>query len=257
MPVTAEAPPVLSEEGLRMDWPDARYTTTAKIWSSGASITNTLEGSAILEQLVQDNLAKWVVEVRCPKSLYCRIYEQAERDFNLSWNAADIDGRLFLIPGLVATGELTLPTTELLPGIWEASTVTIPQGWWLAKGQTYANESLSQSLLTFKPDESLPIGCMRVDPETGSGDLRFVVNLAADLYARIRTSRDVQVAGLIGACARLPEFTEGDYPILSEVETWLDSQGVLTWKDENYDPARAATAIEKFTVLAVEEENDD
>ena len=257
MPTTSATPPTLSEEGLRMDWPDAHYSTAAKIWSNGASITNTLEGSTILTQLVQEDRARWVVEVRCPKSLYCRVYDQTEQEFVLSWNASDIDGRLFLIPGLVATEEITIPTTELLSSIWDDATVTIPQGWWLARGRTYANESLSQSLLTFKRDESLAYGCMRVDPETGSGDLRFAVNLSPDLYTRIRISRDVQVAGLIGVCARLPEFVDDDYPILSEVEAWLDSQGVLTWKDHNYDPARAATAIERFSVIVAEEDGDD
>ena len=86
-------------------------------------------------------------------------------------------------------------------------------------------------------DEELKPGRMRVTPDTGSGDLRFIIHLAPDLWTR-RESRDVQVAGLIAACARLPQFEgEPDDPVnslLLQVKEYLDNEGVATWdnKDE-------------------------
>ena len=259
MPTLPESPPLLSEEGLRLDWPDVHYNTSAKIWSGGASITNTLTGSEILPQLIRGNHARWTVEFRCPKTLYSRVYENTAETFDLSWNPMHVAGRVFLIPGLVATKDLQLSTTELLPGMWDTQTVTIPQGWWLARGRTYANESLVQSLLAFKTDEFLEDGGMRVDPETASGDLRFVCCLAPALYARIGISRDVQIAGLIGVCARLPEFDldEEPYAIVSAVKELLVDRGVPTWLDTGYDPARAATAIERFITPNIDANDDD
>ena len=244
--------PLLTEDGvgMRMDWLTARYRTSVAAWRGGASVTNEFIDAVALNQLISDGRAKWVVEIRCPKTLYMKSYTSGESSFDISFDPQDIEGRLFILPGLVAVENLRLTTAELNRELFNEDTVLVPAGAWLAKGKTHENKGLSTSLVEFRKDEELKPGRMRVTPDTGSGDLRFIIHLAPDLWTR-RESRDVQVAGLIAACARLPQFEgEPDDPVnslLLQVKEYLDNEGVATWdnKDE-WDPALAATAIERF-----------
>ena len=244
--------PLLTEDGfgMRMDWLAARYHTSVAVWRGGVSITNELIGAAVLNQLIADGHAKWVVEIRCPKTLYMKSYTSSEYSFDISFDPQDIEGRMFILPGLVAVENLILATTELNREIFNEDAVSVPAGAWLAKGKTHEDKGLSTSLIEFRRDEELKPGRMRVTPDTASGDLRFIIHLASNLWTR-REPRDVQVAGLIAACARLPQF-EGEpddpvNPLLSQVKEYLDNEEVATWDNkEEWDPALAATAIERF-----------
>lgn len=255
MVTLSQMPPHLSEDGTRMDWPLARYCSSVNVWTGGASVTNELTDAPALQTAVLENRACWALEVRSPKVVYAVTHMRREESFDVSWNPADTDRRLYLTPGLVATEEFQIPTSDLVHGIWDTGAVTVPKGWWLVKGNTHASESLSMSLLTFKLAEGLESGRMQVVADTSSGDLRFIVNLAPDLFERIRTSRDVQVAGLIAVCGLFPKYAATDdsdesseqgQVVLSSVKNYLLNAGVPTWDNDDYDPASAATAIERF-----------
>ncbi len=136
----------------------------------------------------------------------------------------------------------------------------MPSGAWLARGAEFAAKNLAASLIEFRKDESLESGRMRVVEDTSGDDARFLVKLAPDVYQRaVQGDRDVQVAGLIAAFAKLPDsprFAEDSVsPIARMLRDRLEDAEVPTWDDSDYwDPAWAATTIEKFYPTTAEGE---
>lgn len=253
--------PLIDEVGSRMDWPRAVYRTEIQIGTGSATVTNILDGADELKSLVSDGAAKWAVEFRCPRSLTGWTHTSPNPVFRVSWEPASVVSRVFLRPGLVTVGEVTLPPSGLHGDIWTGP-VQIPAGSWLAQGRMYASESLSSSLLRWIRDEQLPAGQMRVMPDLGSGEIVFVVRLASDLFNRLQQSRDVQVAALIAACSHLPrlwsdaENDDGLYGLLRE----RFRQEGMEWEDSDpgtFDPARAATILEQFEAPPEEDEGGE
>ena len=102
---------------------------------------------------------------------------------------------------------------------------------------------------------------MAVEPDLTTGDLRFNVWLAPTYFDReIQSNRDVQIAALIGAMGRVPLLDQGEedsYAILSHIRAALNQAGVPAWGPElnaEFDPARAATAIERFHIRPTPED---
>lgn len=67
---------------------------------------------------------------------------------------------------------------------------------------------------------------------------------------------------MIGICARFPrEFgddaKEKHGALIEEIIERLNDANVPTWEDEQYDPAQAATAIERFFPQEIKEDIDD
>lgn len=254
--------PLIDEVGSRMDWPGAVYRTEIQIGTGSAVVTNILEGAEELNSLIAAGTAKWAVEFRCPRSLTGWTHTSSDSTFSVSWESTSVVSRVFLRPGLVTIGGVTLPPNELHEEIW-TEPVQIPAGSWLAQGRMYASESLSSSLLRWIRDEQLPAGQMRVSPDLGSGEIVFLVHLANDLFNRLKPSRDVQVAALIAACSHLPrlwgdaeDLDDGLYGLLRE----RFQQGGMEWEDdepETFDPARAATILEQFEAPPEEEEDEE
>ena len=254
--------PLIDEAGSRMDWPHAVYRTEIQIGTGSATVTNTLDGADELKSLVADGIAMWAVEFRCPRSLMGWTHTSLDPTFSVSWEPTSVVSRVFLRPGLVTVGKVTLPPSGLHKGIWTGP-VQIPAGSWLAQGRMYASESLSSSLLRWIRDEQLPPGQMRVVPDLGSGEIVFMVHLAIDLFNRLQQSRDVQVAALIAACSHLPRLwsdaedsDDGLYGLLRE----RFRQGGMDWEDdepETFDPARAATILEQFEAPPEEDEGEE
>ena len=88
--------------------------------------------------------------------------------------------------------------------------------------------------------------------DTDGGKPFFRVTLARDLYDKRRTDRDIQIAGLIGACGMLPRSslgTDGEnatHPVALQLRARLEDAGVQDWTSDDFDPARAATVLEAF-----------
>ena len=266
MTIPLQILPMLTEDTVRMDWKNATYTSSIRVQYGKASVVNSISGASELESLIANNLAAWTVDIRCPKTLYARTEYSEERQFDVSWNPLDTDGPMYLRPGLAATTDLRLPTTGLIDGFWGTNTIEIPKGWQLAQGKTFASKSLAESLLTFRKSD-LGQGEMTVDEDTSTGNLRFIVHLASELYDKNRTDRNIQMAGLIAAFGLLGKRSwslsgddaddEIDDVVLLTIKNRLEDAGVPTWEEDSYDPARAATVIEKFHVARTESDDDD
>lgn len=242
--------PVLREDGRSLDWGIAAYGAKVDPHPSSVDVVNTLSSAPELNKLISDGSAVWVLEIRCPGTQFIATHESENAAFSASWTPSDVDGDVFLLPGLVATRSLLLPTSGLI-SLWGDSDIRVPAGSWLAKAKTRRAESLASSMLIIDVERSYGDGQMSVEPLFGDGTLKFLVKLSPRLHER-RTHRDIQVAALIGAFGRLPEIMQRDdgemskLAIVRELKLRLHAAGVSDWEDDNYDPARAATAVEEF-----------
>ena len=257
-----ERTPILRADGGSLDWSDATYAVDVKIRGRQAIATHTLRDAPELEALVADGSARWTLEIRCPRTLLAKTVYDSEPTMVAHWAANDVQGELFVTAGLVAVRPLNL-SVDGLNALWGSEPIQVPAGRWLARGTILRNNSVAASLLTFDPRESLSGGQMMVEPNMNSGDLRFQVWLSPEHFAaRQQERREVQIAALIAAMGRIPHLDSGDaesYPILAYIRERLEDQGVPIWGDEansEYDPARAATAIEEFALPAPAEDDE-
>lgn len=252
--------PILRADGASLDWASARYSVDVKFRGYQATAAHALHDAPQLEVLVDQDLARWALELRCPKTLLARTTRDSQPTVTARWSADEVDGELFVMPGLVAVRPLYLSTDGLNP-IWGDEPVQVPVGRWLARGPVLRARSLAASLLTFEIKDGLRDGEMEVTPDTSSGDLRFKVWLSPSYHQYVSTCepRDVQIAALIAVMGRIPFIDPGDdggdgYPILTQIRERLEDEGVPIWGDEansEFDPARAATAIEAFQIPAM------
>lgn len=245
---------MLLEDGSSIDWQHAEYQVEVKVSGHSATASNQLTNAAELESLIGAGDARWALELRCPKTLLARVEQSPDRSVRIEWQPSEVDGELFLTPGIVCARACFLDPAGL-NGLWGDEPVELPAGRWLARGQAVRTQSLASSLLRFHRRDSLEDGEMAVEPDVTTGDLRFNVWLAPNYFEKeIQSNRDVQIAALIGAFGRIPLLDQGgeeSYAILSHIRAVLNEKGIPAWGpevDAEFDPARAATAIEPFYI---------
>ncbi len=247
--------PVLHEDGASLDWDEARYSVEVTLRRQGALVEHRLIDAAGLQALINDGCAEWVTELRCPRTLFSRRMSSVSHRQEVTWNADEIAGDVFLVPGLVTVRDSKLANAFGLSGeIWPSSDeMTFPQGWWLAKGDIRSVKPLIVSLVRFVLSDELKSGEMSVEEVSDATEVYFRVKLASDLYELRRHHRDIQIAGLIAAFGRLPSSSlsadgvHADSPIAQRLRAEFELRGIPDWEDEDdFDPACAATAWEPF-----------
>jgi len=251
--------PVLGDpDSERQDWTRARYAVDITIKDVQLTVEHRLSDCPEIQELLDNGSAAYATELRCPWTLFSRI-ERSDRPSQLiQLDDAVIEDSLFMLSGVLATRPARMEPGGLKALVSAGrSSIEVPQGWWLAKAQPRSHTPLLGHLLKFRKDENLPEGAMSV-VEVADGDApMFRAWLAADLWTRLqsgRQARDVQVAALIGAFGRLPNSALArngafaDHPLTVRLRELLEVQeGMTTWDDpDGFDPARAATAIERF-----------
>lgn len=264
--------PLLLEDGSRLDWLGATYATEVTVAGvDRALVRHQLSGASVLRQLIKDGKAAWAVELRCPKTLMARTVTSAEDLTTVKWKTGEVDGEIFLVPGLVALEETTLSSSELT-SIWQdGAELHVPRGWWMAKGEAFRTDSLMRSLLSFERAK-LDAGQMEVAPDRSSGTLHFTIRMAPDVFDAVPTDRTLQVAALVGVCGWFPrvfkpmEGNDGDedwadeQPIAQQLRARIEEvdPDIALWEDPtNYDPALVATLLEPFRIISTHGEDDE
>ena len=268
---TSKSVPILREDGTSLDWPDASYEARVVIGDGRGKIDHRLEGAVQLGELVTGGKAEWVVELRSPATLYAGIAGSSrEQTFAFEWDRDGVTSSSYVIPGMVTTQTVDLEARGLHP-LWGESPIVVPPGRWLVRGNARSAEQLGSSLIRLFPDESLADGQITVSPDTSEGDLRFHVKMSPRMLETRGRERDVQIAALIAAFGRIPGVVgpppdaasdEGaeaaQYPVLERIRNVLEDADVADWTDPSeYDPARAATVIERFVLPERTQEPDD
>lgn len=261
---------MLLEDSSSLDWEAASYSTELIVGDGYATVTHMLKDAPQLQSLVDQDKARWALELRCPTTLLSRWELSETTECMAKWDQTEVQGELYFTPGMITINPISL-TSEGLSDLWTFP-IKIPRGCWLVRGDVTRAKSLAASLLTFHSTSRLSEGEMEVRPDISSGDLHFKVYVSEKLFPHCPIRRDLQIAALVAAFGRIPHLdNEGDsdgddeaseYRILSSIKERLRELNVPVWgegQDENFDPARAATAIEQFSIdqLSTEPGGDD
>ena len=251
--------PVLHHDGSRLDWLTAQYKATVTLKQQASTVVHELTDGPEIEALLIDGSAAYATEVRCPRTMFSRIEHSASHNQVIEFKDAGRTDDLYLIPGIIAKRDATLPTEGLHPLVHGGRPeVQIPAGWWLARGGEYRFTPLLVNLLKFVKDKdgTLTPGTMSVEESVLPGNPYFRVTLAAELYDHRREHRDVQIAALIAAFGHLRRSSmargeeNDDCPLAEALRSRFESANppVPDWDDPEFDPARAATSIENFWI---------
>lgn len=268
---TSRSVPILLEDDTSLDWPEATYEARVEIGHGRGKVEHRLEGARQLGELVADGKAVWAVELRSPATLYTGIRRSnREPKFPFQWDTNEVTSSGYVIPGMVTTQEVDLDASGLHP-VWGEDPIVVPPGRWLVRGNARSAEQLGSSLIRLFPDEDLADGLMTVEPDTSTGDLRFHVKMSPTMIQMRGLDRDIHIAALIAAFGRIPgvvgpppdEATDEEseavrYPVLDRIRRVLEDAGVPDWTDPaEFDPAWAATEVERFFLHERDEEADD
>lgn len=256
--------PVLHEDGSSLDWRDASYGVSVNVNEQSATVDHSLSEAPALEALVNSGDAKWALEMRAPKTLFSKLALSETTVCTIDWDPRDVDGDLYLMPGLIAVKATRLSTTGLID-LWGSDEIGVPAGAWLVRADVRSAKSDASSLLTFHVDESMGDGAMRVEPDTGGGQVHFNVWVSAATREQCRHDRNLQVAALIGAFGRMAQIAEPDPesdgredPLLARIRERLEERGVPAWDDPvQFDPVLAATTLEPLQVEPAMHDEDE
>ena len=107
---------MLLKDGSRLDWPKGRYERKVR-GAFGPRRTSCMPyfGATSLERAVNEGIANWAAEVRCPKTLLSRIALSSEPQHTEAWRQEELDGVSWIVPGLVDVQEFELQAEELNP----------------------------------------------------------------------------------------------------------------------------------------------
>lgn len=258
--------PMLRADGLGYDFPGVTYSNTFERIDEGkARVINTLSGPDVdaFTKAVRDNGA-WISEIRSPNTLYSEYATYGLNDksayrtegenriweYPVKWDPAQSTARPFLITQLCAHRPIIL-SKEMLSFVWQdgASSLTIPQGRVVARGEVFAMKDAVESILEFVVNKDMTRdGEIRVtEPDPQHHFKVFMTQTTLQSAKRERRS-GIMNAALVGALARLNKSHDpAESQVLGEIEARLQEAGVATWMDEaGYDPAEAATCLEPF-----------
>lgn len=261
--------PLLTEDGSRLDWPNAQYEP--QIERKGAetkvTVSHVLKGAAALADAVGRGDAVWQTEVRCPRLLHSAHFSGVDDRQVVAWDADAVDWeQTYLLPGMASAGHLLRAPDELAGAAWASDEVVeVPAGAVLVRADVRRLKPLMQSLLVLRKDGTLGGGQMKVEEDTTSDDPCFVVRIAADIFAESRWNRDRRVAALIGAFATMarpesrmqPGGELRDHPVTKQLLAHLLEQGFPTWDDEDFDCVYAATLFEPMEMTEPGGEDGD
>ena len=262
--------PLLTEDGTRLDWPDAQYEPRIdrKGVEPKVSIEHVLKGATALADSVRRGEAVWQTEVRCPRLLHSEHFTSLDDRQEVEWHEEAVDGdQTYLLPGMVSVGQTLRASDELVGAAWEpGGTVDVLTGALLARADVRRLKPLMQSLLRFKKDGLLDDGEMQVVEDTTSEAPCFEVRIAANIYSESIWNRDRRIAALIGAFAAMtredsrmqPGRELENHPVTKELRSRLLEGDSPAWDEEGFDCVYAATILEPMEMTEpVSEDGDD
>lgn len=247
--------PTMGHDATRIDWNEAVYDPVVALKDNAAAVVHQLKGAPGIAELIKSGAAQYATEIRCPRSMYARSDTTSSHEQLINW--ADDPLRtddLFLIPGIVATEDTQMRTSGLHKFVYgQHKFVDVPAGWWLARGPEFRFTPLLANLLRFVKDKDgrLGPGMMSVEESQSGDNPCFDVVMHPDVFSRC-TDRDVQIAALVGAFSQLPKSTMAQgadneqCQLAVALRAEFESNGVADWDSDEFDAAKAATAMEGF-----------
>ncbi len=247
-----------------LDWIACAYRPAVHIGVCRAGVVHSLHGGTVcsqrsgmldaLERRIKEGDAAWAVELRCRETLMCRVETSRDARQEVVWDGRDIAGDVLVTPGVLAVREFPLrrEAGTLSGEPKRAMPRTVPAGLWLARGKSGRAKPLAGHLLAFRRAPELERGGIAVAPDRTNGYLRFTVRLAPDVFRHAGSDPSLRTAALVAVCSRFPQAfgrwgpENGEPALARELRSLVAARGngVALWDEEDYDPARMATALE-------------
>lgn len=246
-------------ESGNLSFPAGRYSLNFEFGDDRLSchVTHEIEGAALIEQLLEKDLARYVCIVSSPSSAYRETHISKTPRHEVRWVADDMGESPMFTPMIVCSEgqEVALEANRHnLHQIWDNQTITLDKGSRLAHGNVVQLESSIHHLLSINNDEKLEKG--QVVVKTNSQPFYFRVNVSNELHRFLQHGSDVNrhniMTHLVTACLALlqRDYSEDDgesgwksYRNLVALDKYLQSRGCLRWTDDEFQPEKVATAL--------------
>lgn len=143
--------PQLFEDGTRNDWHSASYSSKISylLHAGKATVYNNLSKSEQLDTFIESGAAIWKLEIRCPRTLYSKVFYSQDSTFEVSWLSEDTSEPLFFLLGLYARQDLTINSKELTARWQGVTDIMIPQGRQLIRSKIWGNQTEIFSISNF------------------------------------------------------------------------------------------------------------
>lgn len=277
--VSVQPFPVLEEGNL--SFLEASYNPIPKSSNEECSLLleHRIENANFLQQLIEEQKAKFACLVSIPKTGYRRleIFEHSSNDVQMvRWEKRYLAEPPLIRPVLLATQMIKhiFCSTDGVANVWHGQSVDIPIGARLARGPYLRPVSSMAQLLTIRKDEDLKPTSIEVSEST-EGGFKFIVKLGVQLYAFINAppgNEDHMIWHNLHLhfISRCLEILHKDYGIKSDVDeqSWeqysnlkmlseqLVQKELPHWTHDEFKPDRIATELYFIKIPNQDEEED-
>ncbi len=271
--------PLLEES--RMDYANSTYRISVDQGDDKHSmdVRHEIQGKNLVASLLKESKAVFAVEVSSPYATFRHIEKSEIRGEisctqKVSWDAAEVVPPVYIRPIVVV--ELAEPQNIKLSterhgvhSIWDGREIQLRSGTILAIDQFWAFRSTFESLLRLleDPKGELKPGEYKVE-ESSSEGFHFKVTAHPELYSFLVTPPEGQgdyrngiltSALTVGFEILRREYgsKEGsgnlweEFPVLRELHTMLENEGIATWDNEDFHAEVAAARFRPFKFSGV------
>ena len=233
---------------------------------SSFTIRHTIEGAALINDIIDTGLAQFVCTVASPVSSY-RVSHISDSSIQVvGWENGDLGEPPMFTPMVVVAKPFERTLDRVRDGVhelWHGKTVVFEQGMRLALSDVVLMRSSVLNMLLFERDPTLADGELRVEAEDREG-FRFRVHLAPDLHRFLKynsddPSRDHIITHVVSACFAVlkadysdDEEDEGgwrSYRGLQAMADMLKEYELPHWSEEDFSPELTATRLYPHRVV--------
>ena len=257
--------PVLEEGNL--SYPEGEYAADVERKSdTSVSVNHKISNAALLENLIDEKIAKYACLVSIPLTNYRKIHISDSRKQEVEWDIGVVGQSPMIRPIIVSVEEteLTLKKEDNVAEMWQGEKILIPKGARLALENYMRSFSSLQSLIELVKGESFLSGTFQVDPVQEQG-FYFKVQIAEDLFNFIHAPRGDEInrkniiTHIVNRCLEIlaRDYAEygndgGDYPNLDSLEKYLKDEKQPSWTDEGFASDKVATNLYPIKIPAID-----
>jgi len=257
--VGSHSHPILETGNLA--FPEGRYSVSLE-WDLGSvilQVSHRLEGTPLLNRLIDERKARYACIVSSPISAYRKVHLSSASRHEVDCDISNLGEPPLLTPAVlcVCDADIVLDSgRDGLHPIWDGQRVKLKVGSRIALGNVIQFVASITHLLSLHADENMHSGSFAIEIE--SEPFGFRANLHPDLHAflgyRTGPLRDHLMIHIVTAClARLQQDYAEDYRDeeaekgfnrrLEALAGLLESKGLPHWSDEAFRPEKVATAL--------------
>lgn len=242
-------------------YPQGAYTVRLAQGQPGRSfhLTHEVTGAGLIESWLAAGKILFVCAVASPISAYRTTQYSATANQEVSWDPDDLGEHPKFTPVLVSSCSFEHTISANSDGVvpqWNGIKVRLQRGSRIAVCPTFQLRSGLIGLFDFRLEEAFLYGRFKVEPSTEEG-FRFKVYLAKNLFEYLQYQRqeaskaNIMTHIVSSALSHLKSnYAEDDedegwrsFSGLRSLATYLRSEGLGHWSDDNFDPEFVATSL--------------